>query len=171
MISRLQLFLFAVLVAICPVQAADDIDPEKARAIRQLLEITGAGISREEWTRTFTQQLVSVLQANNARLPERAVGYIEEEVDAVVAEQLQQEILQRKMYRIYARYFTLEEIQGLIEFNQSAIGAKANRVMPVLMRESVSAAQDWSVEIGPLLSERVRNRLAREGIPIGQPGN
>ena len=72
------------------------------------------------------------------------------------------------MHRIYARYFTLEELNGLIAFNRSDIGRKANRVMPVLMRESMSAAQEWSEEIGPVISSRVQKRLAQEGIKIGR---
>ena len=115
----------------------------------------------------FSQQMISVLQANNTDLTPRSMEIIRSEVDAVVAEQLRNELLQQKMYRIYARYFTLKELQGLIEFNRSDIGRKASQVMPVLMRESMSAAQSWSEEIGPVLSTRVRKRLEQEGITIG----
>ena len=168
--SQLRLLISTALLAMSlPLTAASvDIDPEKAAAIRELLEVTGAQVNRKELTRTFTGQLISVLQANNANLPERAMAIISDEVDAVVEEQLKSEALQMKMYRIYARYFTLEEIEGLIEFNRSPIGAKANRVMPILMRESMSAAQEWSEEIGPELSRRVTVRLKKEGIRIGQ---
>jgi len=72
------------------------------------------------------------------------------------------------MYRIYARHFTLEEIEGLIEFNQSPVGIKANRVMPILMRESMNAAQQWSEEIGPIMSNCVMERLKAEGVLIGR---
>jgi len=148
--------------------SAEEIDPEKARAIRELLEVTGAEANRSELTRTFAQQLISVLQANNTNLTPHAIDVITREVDEVVGEQLATGVLQQKMYRIYARYFTLEEIEGLIEFNKSSIGAKANRVMPILMRESMSAAQEWSEEVGPELSKRVTTRLREEGIRIGQ---
>jgi hypothetical protein len=147
--------------------APADIDAGKAAAIRELLEVTGAEANREELTRTFSGQLISVLQANNANLSDRAMSIIRDEVDTVVEEQLKSEALQKKMYRIYARYFTLKEIEGLIEFNRSSIGVKANRVMPILMRESMSAAQEWSEEIGPELSRRVATRLKKEGISIG----
>ena len=155
------------LIACVSVQAAD-IDPAKASTIRELLEVTGAEANREALTRTFTQQLVSVLQANKTSLTPRSIEIIREEVDKVVEEQLKTEVLQQKMYRIYDRYFTKQEIQGLIAFNRSTIGIKANRVMPVLMRESMSAAQEWSEEIGPLLSKKVTKRLKKEGITIGQ---
>ncbi len=104
----------------------------KTAAIRELLEITGAQANRKALTRTFTQQLVSVLQANKTELSTEAIAIIESEVDQVVGEQLKTGELQLKMYRIYARYFSLEEIQGLIAFNRSDIGKKANRVMPIL---------------------------------------
>lgn len=149
-------------------RAEDAMDPEKVAAIKELLAITGAGIGREEWTRTFSQQMVSVLKANNIAVNERTERLIASEVDLMVAEQLDQELLQRKMYRIYARYFTLAEIHDLIAFNRSPIGAKANRVMPVLMRESMSAAQQWSIEIGPEMSTRVLKRLESEGISLGR---
>lgn len=146
----------------------DEIDPAKTAAIRELLEITGAQANRTALTRTFTQQLVSVLQANKTELSTEAIAIIESEVDQVVGEQLKTGELQRKMYGIYARYFSLEEIQGLIAFNRSDIGKKANRVMPILMRESMTAAQQWSEEIGPDLSRRVSRRLKDEGIRIGR---
>ncbi len=147
---------------------ADEIDPAKAQAIRELLQVTGAEANQEQLTSTFTQQLVSVLRASNTTLPPDAVQMITDEVALVVAEQLRSEVLQIKMYRIYARYFTLEEIQGLTEFNRSEIGKKANQVMPILMRESMNAAQEWSEEIGPVLSARVRKKLEAEGVTIGR---
>lgn len=115
---------------------AEDIDPQKAVAIKKLLEITGAQANRQELTRTFTQQL-------------------------------KDKILQAKMYKIYARYFTLEDIEGLIEFNETPIGIKANRIMPILMQESINAAQQWSEEVGPIMSDRVMKRLKAEGVLIG----
>jgi len=155
-------------MSLCPYAIADEIDPAKANAIRELLKVTGAQADREQLTRTFTQQMISVLQASNTTLPPGSIQIITKEVDLVLAEQLRREVLQQKMYRIYAQYFTLEEIQGLTAFNRSEIGRKANRVMPILMRESMSAAQEWSEEIGPILSARVRERLEAEGVTIGR---
>ena len=155
-------------VSLCHCAIADEIEPAKAKAIRELLKVTGAQADREQLTRTFTQQMISVLQASNTTLPPGSVQIITKEVDLIVAEQLRREVLQQKMYRIYARYFTLQEIQGLTAFNRSEIGRKANQVMPLLMRESMSAAQEWSEEIGPILSTRVRKKLEEAGVTIGR---
>ena len=161
------LLIFLYLTLSHPV-VGEELDPAKAAAIRELLEVTGAEVDREQLARNFTQQMISVLQASNTTLPPGSAEIIAREVDQVIEEQLRNEVLQKKMYIIYARYFTLVEIQGLIEFNRSDIGRKANRVMPILMRESMSAAQTWSEEIGPVLSRRVREKLETEGITIGR---
>lgn len=146
--------------------AQDGIDPAKKAAIQELMAITGAEANRQQLTHTFTQQLITVLQANGISVDEQTTRMIRGEVKTVVDEQLENQRLQNKMYRLYARYFTLEEIEGLIAFNKSPIGAKANRVMPLLMRESMSAAQEWLEEIGPVISNRVRDRLEEQGISI-----
>lgn len=149
------------------IEAQEQIDPAKIAAIRELMEITGAQANQRDLTHNFAQQLISVLEANGLTMTADVQDMIREEVDIFILEQLDNEVLQQKMYRVYARYFTLEELQGLIAFNKTDIGRKANKVMPILMRESMSAAQDWSVEIGPELSARVKERLDREGIKLG----
>ena len=150
-------------------ESVADLDPAKIAAIRELLEVTGAHADQKQLSRTFSLQFISVLRANNAVLSKTAIEIIEAEVKQVVAEQLANEVLQQKMYRIYAQYFTLEELEGLIAFNRSPTGIKANRVMPVLLRESMSAAQQWSEEIGPTLSRRIMARLKEENIDLGLP--
>ncbi len=150
--------LMMVLLTSTAWTRAQDIEPVKREAIRELLEITRAQADQSQLTQTFTRQLISVLQANAIDLNEAEIRVIAVEVDAVVTEQLQREALQERIYRIYARYFTLEELEGLIAFNRSPVGQKANRVMPALLRESSLAAQAWSEEIGPELSARVKAR-------------
>lgn len=162
------IFVILLLLSIAGDSLAEATTSDKREAIKALLTVTGAEANRQQLTRTFTQQLISVLQANNTRLTPEMADIIEEEVDIMVGQQLEAELLQEKMYAIYDRYFTLEDIEALIAFNQSPIGIKANRVMPVLMRESMLAAQQWSEEIGPELSDRVRKRLAEEGVEIGR---
>ena len=158
--------LLALLISLPA--AADTISPEKADAIRELMSITGAQADRDELVRTFSQQLISVLEAAQMALDDQARALIREEVAVVIDQQLADETLQSKMYQIYARYFTLEELKGLIAFNRSAVGAKANRVMPLLMRESMAAAQQWSEEVGPQMSQRVQQRLQTEGYRISR---
>ena len=131
------------------------------------MEITGAKANQQALTQTFSRQMISVLQAGKTDITPDAIRIISEEVALMISQELAAERLQSRMYKLYARYFTLEELRGLIEFNSSPIGRKANRVMPVLLRESMSAAQAWSEDIAPEMSVRVKKRLEAEGYQVG----
>lgn len=128
--------------------------------------MTGAATNSEQYSRAFSQQLVSVLRMSNPQLPDLAVQIVNEEVSIIVTEAFNTESLQQEIYPIYARYFTLEELQGLIAFNRSPAGIKANQVMPNLMAESMQAAQSWSRTITPEISTRVLQRFNKEGIEV-----
>ena len=69
---------------------------------------------------------------------------------------------------IYARYFTLSEIEELLDFYRTPIGRKTIEVMPLLTQESMQVGQSWGMAIGPVIGRRVSERLAAEGIEVGQ---
>lgn len=157
----------AGLLALPPVvAAAEDIPPEKLAAIRELIQVTNAEVNSAAFASAFSQQMLSVLRANNPALPERAIVIVQDEVNRLVGEEMASESLQSLIYPIYARHFTLEELQGLIEFNRSPVGRKANSVMPSLMQESRTAAQAWSQSVGPRITQRVLDRFTAEGIEL-----
>ena len=148
------------------INAEEEIAQAKMDAIRELMQITGAEANSAQFSRLFTQQMLSILRANNPNISEKAVQIVTEEVARLVEEELHNGSLQAQIYPIYARYFTLEDLQGLIEFNKSPVGVKANKVMPRLMQDSVSAAQSWSEKVGPKISARVLKRFNQEGISL-----
>ena len=106
------------------------------------------------------------MRLGNPEISDRAIRIVEEEVSKLIEDEFVNESLQREIYRIYARYFTLEDLNGLVAFNRSPVGEKANRVMPRLMADSLSAAQIWSQEITPKISAQVIKRLEEEGIAV-----
>ena len=130
------------------------------------MEVTGAQIDRSEFSKAFIQQMISVLRAKDPTLPDRVTTIVTEEVHALVAKELDDEVLQRKIYPIYANHFTLDELKQLVEFNRSPVGQKANQVMPRLVQQSMQAAEQWSAQMAPKLSNRVLKRFSDEGIKI-----
>ena len=167
--SRLNCSVIIIFLAVVPLHSprAQNIDADKLAAIRELLKITGAQADSAQLTKSLSQQLIGVLRANNTQLSNEDMEMITHEVGAVVGEQLTNEVLQKKIYRVYARYFTLEDIQSLIEFNKSPAGRKANRVMPTLMRETKSETNTWVEEVAPEITRRVSEKLKQEGIRVG----
>jgi hypothetical protein len=67
---------------------------------------------------------------------------------------------------IYHKYFTGEEIKEMIRFYSSDLGRKTIRIMPALINESLTAGQQWGQSLAPLITERVKARLKREGVEL-----
>ena len=146
--------------------AVEEIDQKKLDAIKELMSVTGAGANNQQFANAFAQQLISALKTGNPDISDQAIQIVNDEVKRMVDEEFSSEKLQKKIYPIYARYFTLEDLQGLIAFNQSAVGKKANQVMPQLMQDSLSAVQQWTQKVGPKISASVLKRFEEEGIEV-----
>jgi uncharacterized protein len=108
----------------------------KEAAIRELLELTGAGKLGQQ----VVLQLVPALKASMPQLPEAFWTSFtqdvnpEEMVDLVVP--------------IYAAHFTSEEIEQLVVFYKSPIGRRVTAELPVVMQESMAAGQQWGARLG-----------------------
>jgi hypothetical protein len=115
---------------------AEKLDPAKDAAIRHLMEITGESKMGENISTGITNQVHTVMgrsmqadqltkfmnafsQKFNAGAPPSAV------TDAVVP--------------IYARHFSLEDIQGITKFYESPLGQRLVKTMPDISEESQSA--------------------------------
>jgi len=151
-------------LALARADDATNLEAEKRQAIRELMQITGANQSSQQFATAFTQQMLSILRASNPQLPVKAEQIVTEEVLRLV--RLEQENLQTRIQLIYAHHFSLAELQGLIAFNQSPVGVKANAVMPALMAESQQAGQAWSQDIVPRITVQILRRFSEEGIAV-----
>jgi hypothetical protein len=187
----MKFFTLVILIALClpPVSLAEEptsgvlpsgvlpsgeltpgeLTPEKTAAIQELIEATGAGPLGSNISETYATQIISSLKSNHPDVPEESFDIIRKEIELVIAEELDKGSFQNRIYPIYAKYFTEEDIKGLIEFNKSALGRKANEVMPQLLQESMHAGQSWSQELRATLVERVTLKLKQEGIEFNNP--
>ncbi len=143
-----------------------DVSAEKLSLIKELVQMTGAASNSEQYSRAFSQQLISVLRISNPNLSAAAIKIVEDEVNKTISAAFSSESLQKQIYPIYAKYFTVEELQGLLAFNRSPAGRKANQVMPQLIAESNAAAQIWARTLSPQISSRVLQRFREEGIEV-----
>jgi uncharacterized protein len=116
--------------------APEKLDPAKDAAIRHLLEITGESKEGQNISSGMTNQVHTVMGRSipsdqlpkfmdtfstkfNAGAPPSAV------TDAMVA--------------IYARHFSMEDIQGITKFYESPLGQRMVKEMPDVTRESQTA--------------------------------
>lgn len=143
-----------------------DVDPELDRAIRQLIAATGALDIGEQFANAISMQMTQTLRQTNPDIPPRAFDIIQQEVMTVIGEEMENGSFEDQMVPVYARYFTLQEIEELLDFYRTAIGQKTVEVMPLLTQESMQVGQNWGIGIGPTVGRRVTQRLAAEGIVL-----
>jgi hypothetical protein len=143
-----------------------DVDPALDRAIRQLIVATGALEIGEQFANAISQQMAQTLRQTNPDIPPRAFEIIQQEVMTVIGEELANGSFENQMVPVYAKYFTLQEVEELLAFYRTAIGQKTVEVMPLLTQESMQVGQNWGIGIGPIVGRRVTQRLAAEGIEI-----
>ncbi|MEM6253356.1 MAG: DUF2059 domain-containing protein [Cyanobacteria bacterium P01_D01_bin.156] len=146
-------FVITLLLSIAqPVFSAETPQTEttKIEQIEELLELTG---SEDQYVQIMDLVIGSVKQSF-PDVPdtwwEKFLAKVDPtELDALVA-------------RIYDKYFTIEEINALIEFNRTPVGQAINAKMPLVMQESFIVGQAW----GQNLAEEVLQELKAEGYTI-----
>src|SRR5579872_5763280 len=56
---------------------------------------------------------------------------------------------------LYDKYYSHEEIKGLIQFYQTPLGQKTLSILPKLMAESMNTGQEWGRQLGAQCMEEV----------------
>lgn len=75
--------------------------------------------------------------------------------------------LDTEVARVWAGYFTPEELESLLAFYKSPAGEKFSQVGPRVVQESFQAVERWSGRVGDELLEQTRLELRNQGIEIG----
>lgn len=126
--------------------AQSNIDPAKEKDIRRLMDITGSS--------SLAMQMMSEMEKNIKPLMTNALppgDYREKLVDLFFAK-FQQKADPEKLIAlavpIYDRYFSREEIRGLIEFYDTPLGHKAVSVLPKLMADLQTEGRNWGGQLG-----------------------
>ncbi len=60
---------------------------------------------------------------------------------------------------IYDKYYTHEDIKGLLEFYTTPLGQKLIKVQPALTADSMAVGRQW----GRMMGEKIGQRLIDEG--------
>ena len=156
--------VFAALSLVAAPVAADELTPQKRADIERLLEMTGATRIGRQMAALSAAHMTQSLRQTHPQIPPRALDFLPEEVGAVFDANVGAFL--SAMIPVYHRYFTAEEVKGMIAFYSTDLGRKAISAMPGLMSESMAIGQQWGQSLGPTIAERVRARLKKEGIDL-----
>jgi hypothetical protein len=65
---------------------------------------------------------------------------------------------------LYAKYFTHDDVKGMLAFYQTDLGKKAIAAMPSLTREGAAIGEQWARTNMSRVLEVVETRLKSEGL-------
>lgn len=113
------------------------VDPAKATAIKQLMQVTGAGKLGEEYVDLITQrvrQAVTNVIPQPDRLQQFMDAFGKNFATRVTAAQIND-----AQIPIYANHLSLEDIQALLNFYQTPAGQRIIKALPIIVEESQNA--------------------------------
>ncbi len=116
--------------------ANEKVDPQKEKAIRHLMELTGSTKMGDNMSEVITNQVKSAMSRN---MPgDRLQQFMDAFGQKFNARNPAHDVSEA-MVPIYASHFSTEDIQGLIQFYESPLGKRMVSTMPQVMQESQSA--------------------------------
>ncbi|MTJ50587.1 DUF2059 domain-containing protein [Dolichospermum sp. UHCC 0259] len=122
-------------------------DPEKINNIKKLLDITGS----KNLSRKIITQLINSFKSEYPQVPAK---FWDAFIDEIKPEEMVDEYIP-----IYSKYFTNEEIKGIITFYETPLGKKTLSVIPQISQESTTIG----IKYGRQAAERVLEKLKSEG--------
>lgn len=164
--SKLISLVFIALISI-NAQATETISTEKKGLIDVLLDQTGQSsiAAGKQLAEAFIQQMLTTLKQSNPDINPQAFVIIEEEVKAIIKEELiVKKGLRNMMYPIYSNHFSMQDLKDMIAFNKTAQGQKIIKVMPAITQEGMKAGQTFGQSLTPKVLERISTRFKAEGI-------
>ncbi len=152
--------LCAVLTA--GVIAAEDngIDPELRADIERLMDVTKAADTTRQMGEIMAQLIVQKTGVDTPEAIARCRVIAAETIEELFAD----DELMNDYIPIYAKYFTHDDVRGMIAFYETPVGKKTIEVTPSLIQESMQVGQRWVQQVMPGVEEKVTARLKAEGI-------
>jgi len=167
--------------AASPAAAPVKIDPEKEKAIRHLLDITGNSKDGDNMTMILSSQVKNAV--SRSLTGDRLQKFVDDFNTKLSAKAPSNEVMSAEV-AIYAQNFSIEDLQGMIQFYESPVGQHVMKALPEVMRQTqqegatiertaaLSTLREMTAdypEIKPLLPEEQKPSLAQPGAQQQQP--
>ncbi len=129
------------------------------------MDVLGTAKLAHQASSAVTQQVQQAIKAAHPDTPDRVF----EVVRQVSEEELTKAFdgpnsLISQMVPLYAKYFTHDDIKGMLAYYDSDLG-KAIAAMPALLQDSMKISQGWAAAANPRIRAAINERLRAEGIP------
>ena len=146
----LLLILLWLSVAISAVGQVKKEEPEKVENIRCLLKMVGV----ERIQQGMMDQMLAALKNAIPPTSNQSGQKMLDRLTEILGEEFKKIGFTNMAIELYDKYFTAEEIKGLIQFYESPVGQKAIQVLPGLTQESTTRGIELGKTAGMKAMER-----------------
>jgi len=148
---------------------ADPLSREKTALIDKLFEQTGRSAEAVgmQMAELSIQQMTGTMKMMNPDVDQKVLNIMEEIVgDVIYKEFVVEKVYVKMMYPIYDKYFTQDDLKQMIEFNNTPLGKKIIKVLPMITQETIPVMQAFSQETlsSEKLFQSLAERFEKEGI-------
>ena len=156
--------LFGTLLFLPRPVTGQTLDDSFRSDIEKLLEVTGTSQMGTQITQLISSQFVAGLKKSQPSIPDRALELAKQVLDAEMAKAFTgPDNLTQQIVAIYAKYYTHEDVRGLLAFYSTDLGKKVIRLMPVVLQEAAAIGQQWAQKQMPGIAAALESRLRAEG--------
>jgi hypothetical protein len=140
------------------------IDDSLRADIEKLMQVTGAAQIGMQIASGVSAQLIASFKQSQPDIPDRALTIAREVLDKEFANLFSgpQSMLQ-ELVPVYAKYFTQDDIRGMLAFYESPLGKKMVQTMPAVAQDSMAVGQRWAQTAMPRVMAALQQRLRAEG--------
>lgn len=154
----------APLVAVAPQALAQELSASHVAIALEVVKSAGASRGFDNVLPLLANQVTDRLIRVRPDLHKE----IQTAVEAVAIKlAVRRNELDNDVARIWAKYFSEEELQTLLAFYQSPAGKKFADTGPAVVAEAYQAVDRWSSRVGEELLEKTREELKSQGIEFG----
>jgi uncharacterized protein len=132
--------------ATAPSTPPEKLDPAKDAAIRHLLDITGVSKEGENIAAGWTSNVHDVMSKSRAIPPDQLPKFMDTFTTKFNAGAPPNAVTDA-MVAIYARHFSMEDIQGVTKFYESPLGQRMVKEMPDVSKESQTAGMQMDQKV------------------------
>jgi len=140
------------------------LDPALRDDIVRLMDMTGVSARSAQLAGLASDAVLNGMRQTQPSVPPRAIEIVQDVLKSEFERAFNGSEIKDKQIALYAKYFTHEDVKGMLTFYESDLGKKTIAVTPSLTREAALVGQQWAEANMPRVLDVLKARLKAEGL-------
>jgi hypothetical protein len=161
------LLVSALIMTQLALAESRSIDSVKTTDTKKLVKAMGIIGPALRFARSQLDSHIFAIQKTHPEIPQNVLSQIKKELVSLIQSRIWTPGgLAERLIPIYDKYLTHSEIKESIKFFESPVGKKWLSITMAMMRDSISAGEQWERQVGPEVRKKLYTRLKTEGYSL-----